>query len=97
MKKTTCEECRFGSLKHRKLKDGVDRKGRQRFKMLTNYHCSYQKVTHGTDQTGCKDYLGHLTMFEYLMETQPDEVNKLLSVMDLRVVHSRNKWGFDIK
>ncbi len=94
---TTCEECRFGSMKHRKVKAGTDAKGRQKFRMLRNYHCAYQKVTHGTDQTNCQDYLGHQTMFEYLMDTQPDEVNKLLSRMNLKVVGSRNKWGFDIK
>jgi hypothetical protein len=95
--KTSCVECRFGTLKHRKIKAGTDARGRQRFKMLTNYHCSYNRVQHGTDQTDCQDYLGHLTIFEYLMDTQPDEVNKLLSRMNLKVVGSRNKWGFDIK
>ena len=95
--KTTCSRCRFGSEKHRKIKKGVNREGRPMYKMLSSWHCSFQKVKHATDQTDCDDYLGHQTMFEYLMHKQPDEVHKLLSRMRLRVVGSRNKWGFDLK
>jgi len=97
MTKTTCIECRHGSVKHRKIKKGVNREGKPMFRMLRNYHCSFNKVQHSTDQTECQDYLGNQTLFEFLMHKQPDEMNKLFSRMGLRVVGSRNKWGFDIK
>jgi hypothetical protein len=97
MKKTTCSDCRHGSVKHRKVKKGVNKEGKAMYKMLTSYHCSQQKTKHATDQTNCDDYAGHQTMFEYLMHKQPDTVHELLTKMNLRVVGSRNKWGFDLK
>jgi hypothetical protein len=97
MTKTTCSKCRHGSMKHRKVKKGVNREGKPMYRMLRSFHCSFQKTRHATDQTNCDDYLGHQTMFEYLMHKQPDVVNELLTRMRLRVVGSRNKWGFDLK
>jgi len=95
---SSCVECRHGYLKHHKIKAGFDRKtGRRRFKMITKYRCGYDNITHAVDQTDCDNYIGHQTLFEYLMYKQPDEVNKLLTRMNLRVVNSRNKWGFDLK
>lgn len=96
MKKCSLE-CRFCSYKYHKVKKGKNRQGREIYDVLTKYHCSYQKVTHATPQENCQDYLGHMTLFEYLMHKQPDTINQLLSDMDLRVVGSNNKWGFEIK
>jgi hypothetical protein len=97
MMKTTCLKCRFGSSKNRRVKSGSDKYGKPRFRVIAGFHCSYQKAQHNADQTDCKDYLGDQTLFEYLMHKQPDEVHKLLTRMRLRVVGSRNKWGFDLK
>lgn len=97
MTKTTCSRCRFGSSKHRKVRKGTNREGKPMFRMLHSYHCSFQKTQHATDQTRCNDYLGNQTLFEFLMHKQPDTMNELFTNMKLRVVGSRNKWGFDIK
>lgn len=95
--KTCSTDCRFCSFKFQKIKKGTNKFGETIYDVLTKYHCSYQKVTHASPQEDCPDFLGHQTMFEYLMDTQPDTVNQLLSSMGLRVVGSNNKWGFDIK
>lgn len=98
MRPSSCVECRHGTIKTKRIKAGFDRDTRKRlFKLIPQYHCMYKSITHSLDQDNCYDYVGHLTMFEYLMMTQPDEVNKLLTLANLRVVHSRNKWGFDFK
>lgn len=97
MKKTTCLRCRHGSTKSRKIRKGRNKEGKPMYRMLRSFHCSFQKANHDKDQTSCDDYLGDQTLFEYLMHKQPDEVHKLLTRMHLRVVGSRNKWGFDLR
>lgn len=97
MARTDCRECRHGSLRHQKHKAGVDKRGRPRYNVVTKYYCGFDSITHATTQIACKEYVGWQTMFEYLMGTQPDVVNELLTKMRLRVVGSRNKHGFDIK
>lgn len=95
---SSCVECRHGTVKSKKIKAGFDRQtGERKYKLIPQYHCGFNNVTHSVDQTECNDYVGEMTIFEYLMMTQPDEVNKLLTVMDMKVVSSRNKWGFDFK
>jgi hypothetical protein len=97
MTKTCSNNCRFCSLKFQKVRKGTNKYGGDTFDVITRYHCSYQKVTHANSQDNCQDFLGQQTIFEYLMYKQPDTVHQLLSRMGLRVVGSRNKWGFDIK
>lgn len=97
MQKTTCSRCRHGSSKHRKVRKGTNREGKPMFKMLRSWHCSLQQTNHAADQTDCKDYLGDQTLFEYLLHKQPDEVNKLLTRMNMRVIRAKNKWGFDFR
>jgi hypothetical protein len=97
MKKTTCSKCRHGSMKSRKVRKGRNKEGKPMYRMTRSFHCSHQKTSHAVDQTDCKDYLGDQTLFEYLMHKQPDEVHKLLTRMNMRVISSRNKWGFDFR
>lgn len=98
MKSSSCVECRHGFVKHQKVKAGVDKKtGQRKYRMIPKYRCTYNNITHAVDQEDCQNYIGHQTLFEYLMHKQPDEVTKLLTRMDLKVVNSRNKWGFDLK
>lgn len=95
---SSCGECRHGTIKSKKIKGGIDSKtGERQFKLIPQYHCGYNNVTHSMDQATCDDYVGEMTIFEYLMMTQPNEINKLLTVMGMKVVSSRNKWGFDFK
>jgi hypothetical protein len=37
-----------------------------------------------------------MTLFEYLSSTDPQGLHDLLSKFNLRVIGSRNKFGFDI-
>lgn len=97
MTKKCSLDCRFCTHKFKKVKKGKNKRGEDMYDVLTRYHCSHQGVTHAIPQENCQDYLGHLTIFEYLMDTQPDAVNEVLGAFDLRVVGSNNKWGFDIK
>ena len=98
MKSTSCTDCRHGFVKHQKIKAGIDKKtGERKYKMIPKYRCTYDNITHAIDQTDCQNFIGQQTLFEYLMHKQPDTVNELLSRMHLKVVGSRNKWGFDIK
>lgn len=95
---SSCGECRHGTIKTKKIKGRMDPKsGEQQYKLIPIYHCGYKNLTNSVDQTQCEDYVGEMTIFEYLMMTQPDEVNKLLTTMGMQVVGSRNKWGFDFK
>jgi hypothetical protein len=93
---SSCLECRYGSLKHNKISDGKDSKGYPKFQIITKYFCAYDSIVHAVDQIDCPSYLGHLTLFEYLTQTQPQELYDLLSNFNLRVKDSRNKYGFDI-
>jgi hypothetical protein len=98
LRTSSCVDCRHGVVKSKKIKGRFDKETKQReYKLIPTYHCRYTNVTHSLDQVGCDSYVGEMTMFEYLMMTQPDEVNKLLTAVDLKVVSSRNKWGFDFK
>ena len=96
MKKTSCLECRYGVPKQQKIKAGKDKYGRNIFDYIPKYYCRYDHVTHATDQTVCDEYLGYMTLFEYLTLAYPQNLYDVLSAFNLKVVNSRNKFGFDI-
>lgn len=92
-----CENCRHYAAHTEKIKIGVSDSGSPKFRIIPKWHCCYHNITHATEQTNCDSFVGHTTLFEYLMYKQPDVVNNLLKIMDLRVVSAKNRWGFDIK
>lgn len=92
----TCEECRHCNVRNKKVKKGVDKKGNMQYEYIPEYNCSYFRLTHATPQKNCDEFVGWLTIFEYLMDTQPEMVNELLSNMKLKVVNANNKCGFSI-
>ena len=96
MQKTTCLECRHGTFRQQKVQAGKDKLGNVRHDYVPKYICSFHNVTHGVDQTSCGDYIGDITLFEYLMHTQPQKLYDLLSRFGLKVVNSKCKQGFDI-
>jgi hypothetical protein len=96
MQKSSCLECRFGVVKKQKMRAGVDKYGKAIFDYIPKYLCTFDNITHATDQIACQEYLGDMTLFEYLSSTDPQGLHDLLSKFNLRVIGSRNKFGFDI-
>lgn len=60
------------------------------------WHCRYRNITHGVDQYNCHDYVGEMTVMEYLFLTQPQTFYDMLSKFNLKIVDARNQYGFNI-
>ena len=60
------------------------------------WYCRLHNINHGTEQFNCKEYVGEMTLFEYFMATQPQELYDLLKGMKLKIVDARNQYGFNI-
>lgn len=93
---TSCVECRYGLVKKQKIRAGTDKRGKAIFDYIPKYLCTFDDITHATDQTSCPGYLGDMTLFEYLTLTQPQRLYDLLAKFELKVTNSRNKYGFNI-
>jgi hypothetical protein len=96
MQKRSCLDCRYGVVKKQKVRAGTDKYGKTIFDYIPKYLCTFDNITHAVDQTSCPEYVGYMTLFEYLSSTDPQALHDLLSKYNLRVIGSRNKHGFDI-
>jgi hypothetical protein len=96
MQKRSCLDCRHGVVKKQKVRAGTDKYDRAIFDYIPKYLCTFDNITHATDQTSCAEFVGDMTLFEYLSATDPQVLHDLLSRFNLRVIGSRNKHGFDI-
>ena len=96
LQKTSCLECRHGTFRQQRTQVGKNEKGVTLFDYVPKYMCGYHNITHGVDQISCKDYIGNITVFEYLAATHPQALYDVLSKFSLKVVSSGNKYGFDI-
>ncbi len=96
MQDKSCLDCRYGVVKKQRVKTGTDKYGKTIFDYIPKYHCRYDNITHAVDQINCEGFIGDMTLFEYLTITDPQGLYDLLSKFNLRVMSSRNKYGFDI-
>ncbi len=96
MQKKSCLDCRHGVVKKQKVRAGTDKYGKAIFDYIPKYLCTFDNITHAVDQIRCPEFVGDMTLFEYLSATDPQVLHDLLSKFHLRVIGSRNKYGFDI-